>query len=208
MLLNGCFHTGPVTGLSATILVWGLLYWPEVKLIWPSLSAFALNTPGILATQQIISRQDTFFNKKVLIFFLFLHQNIMLWYSLEVPHWGTSNKYPICFLREIRKTIYLISVFRAMPVWCIYFQGKLVGICGSVGCGKSSLISAILGRVCIHCQFLCSKSIQMPEWLVYLTLICEVLALNPTRGSAQLMIVLHFISQSLSLSPFCHLNMI
>ena len=32
----------------------------------------------------------------------------------------------------------------------IYFQGKLVGICGSVGCGKSSLMSAILGRVCIN----------------------------------------------------------
>ena len=36
--------------------------------------------------------------------------------------------------------------------WCIYMifgllQGKLIGICGSVGCGKSSLLSAILGRV-------------------------------------------------------------
>ena len=27
------------------------------------------------------------------------------------------------------------------------FQGQLVGICGSVGCGKSSLLSAVLGKV-------------------------------------------------------------
>jgi len=26
-------------------------------------------------------------------------------------------------------------------------QGKLIGICGPVGCGKSSLMTAILGRV-------------------------------------------------------------
>lgn len=31
---------------------------------------------------------------------------------------------------------------------CFFFpQGKLVGICGSVGSGKTSLISAILGQV-------------------------------------------------------------
>ena len=28
-----------------------------------------------------------------------------------------------------------------------YVQGKLLGVCGSVGSGKSSLIHAILGRV-------------------------------------------------------------
>ena len=31
-------------------------------------------------------------NPKVLIFFLFVHENICCGYSLEVPHRGTSNK--------------------------------------------------------------------------------------------------------------------
>ena len=34
-----------------------------------------------------------FFNWKVLMFFIFLHINIGCGYSLEVPHWGTSNEY-------------------------------------------------------------------------------------------------------------------
>ena len=34
-----------------------------------------------------------FFNQKVLIFFLFSHENIYCGYSLEVPHRGTSNEY-------------------------------------------------------------------------------------------------------------------
>ena len=34
--------------------------------------------------------------KKVLIFFLFLNENIHCGYSLEAPHWGTSNEYPQC----------------------------------------------------------------------------------------------------------------
>ena len=29
-----------------------------------------------------------------IIFFLFLHKNICCGYSLEAPHWGTSNEYP------------------------------------------------------------------------------------------------------------------
>ena len=35
-----------------------------------------------------------FFSQKVLIFFLFLHENIRCGYSLEVSHRGTSNEYP------------------------------------------------------------------------------------------------------------------
>ena len=39
-----------------------------------------------------------------IIFFLFLQKNICCGYSLEVPHWGTSNEYNnICFHWEIRK---------------------------------------------------------------------------------------------------------
>ena len=35
-----------------------------------------------------------FFNQRQLISFLFLQQNICCGYSLEVPHWGTSDEYP------------------------------------------------------------------------------------------------------------------
>ena len=35
-----------------------------------------------------------FFDKKVLIFFLFVHENIYCGYSLELPQWGNSNDYP------------------------------------------------------------------------------------------------------------------
>ena len=43
----------------------------------------------------IQDKQRCFFgNQKVMIFFLFLHENICYVYSLEVPHWGTSNEYP------------------------------------------------------------------------------------------------------------------
>ena len=47
-----------------------------------------------------------FFNPKVLIFVIFLHENIYCGYSLEAPH---SNGYPQhMFSRRNKKTIYLI----------------------------------------------------------------------------------------------------
>ena len=36
-----------------------------------------------------------FFNQIVMLFFLFLQKNICCGYSLEVPHWGTFNEYPL-----------------------------------------------------------------------------------------------------------------
>lgn len=39
--------------------------------------------------------------------------------------------------------------FNDLPFSVCFVQGKLVGICGSVGSGKTSLISAILGQVII-----------------------------------------------------------
>ena len=35
-----------------------------------------------------------FFNQKLLIFFLKLHECIYCWHSLEAPHRGASNDYP------------------------------------------------------------------------------------------------------------------
>ena len=47
---------------------------------------------------------QNFFNQKLLIFFLFLNENICCGYSLEVPWLGSSNEYhSICFCQEIRK---------------------------------------------------------------------------------------------------------
>ena len=50
-----------------------------------------------------------FFNPKVLIFFLFLHENICCGYSLETPRWGASNEYPQhTFSWRNKKNIYQI----------------------------------------------------------------------------------------------------
>ena len=35
-----------------------------------------------------------FFKRKVLVFFLFFHENISCGYSLEAPHQDASNEYP------------------------------------------------------------------------------------------------------------------
>ena len=36
-----------------------------------------------------------FFSVKILIFFLFLNENIYCWYPLEMPHEGASKDYPL-----------------------------------------------------------------------------------------------------------------
>ena len=49
-----------------------------------------------------------FFKPKILIFFLFLHENICCGYSLEAPRRGTSDEYPQhMFLWRNKKNIYL-----------------------------------------------------------------------------------------------------
>ena len=42
----------------------------------------------------IATDRAIFFIRKMLISFLFLHENIHCGYSLEVPRWGASNEYP------------------------------------------------------------------------------------------------------------------
>ena len=67
---------------------------------------------------------DVFFNPKIMIFFLFLHENICCWYSLEAPRWGASNEYHnICFCWEIRKNIYLIpTLIDIYGTWCKFSE--------------------------------------------------------------------------------------
>ena len=60
-----------------------------------------------IALDKLILRR--FFNKKESIFFLFLYENIMLWYSLEAPRRGASNEYPQhMFSSRNKKNIYQI----------------------------------------------------------------------------------------------------
>ena len=73
----------------------------------------------------VIRGKVLFLTKKILIFFLFLHENVflflhenMLWYSFEAPHRDSSNEYPqhmlvlhmstqnICFCGEIEKYLH------------------------------------------------------------------------------------------------------
>ena len=54
-----------------------------------------------------------------------------------------------CHLAESLKpeAMALSEEFMIAVSFFIFCQGSLVGVCGSVGSGKSSLINAILGRV-------------------------------------------------------------
>ena len=53
-----------------------------------------------------------------IVFFLLLHENICCVYSLEVPHWGTSNEYyNICFCGEIRKISAFLDETRNVSIW-------------------------------------------------------------------------------------------
>ena len=54
----------------------------------------------------ITSDKAFFFQPKLLLFFLFLHETICCGYSLEAPQWGTSNEYPQgMFLLRNKKNI-------------------------------------------------------------------------------------------------------
>ena len=70
-----------------------------------------------------IPAQDvTFFQSKSNdILFSFFYKNIGCEYSLEVPHWGTSNEYPqAMFMRRNQKNIYLVSPIIKSYVNCKY----------------------------------------------------------------------------------------
>ena len=65
------------------------------------------------------------FNQKLLIFFLFVRKTICCGYSLEVPHWGTSNEYPQhMFSWRNKKNIFLAWLL----IWS-YDQSSNTTIC-------------------------------------------------------------------------------
>ena len=65
-----------------------------------------------------------FFNWKVLLFFLFLHENICYWCSLEAPQWGASNEYPQhMFLWRNKKNLIRSygGLFSLLQMFCLFF---------------------------------------------------------------------------------------
>ena len=53
-----------------------------------------LRPPTLLLSDTIATDKVIFFNRKMLISFLFLNKNICCGYSLEAPRRGASNEYP------------------------------------------------------------------------------------------------------------------
>ena len=68
-----------------------LRFWLQTDYTW--ILCFISNQTGstVIAADKALL---FFFNQKLLIFFLNLHENICCGYSLEVPHRGTSKEYP------------------------------------------------------------------------------------------------------------------
>ena len=59
----------------------------------------------------VTTDQALFCNQKLLIFFLFLRENICCGYSLEAPHGGASNEYPQhMFSRRNIENIYMMTL--------------------------------------------------------------------------------------------------
>ena len=66
------------------------------------------------------------FSRKVLIFFLFVHENICCGYSLEAPRQGVSNEYPqhmfSCTNKKILIWVPLLSA--AMVIYNLFFDSE------------------------------------------------------------------------------------
>ena len=60
------------------------------------------------------------FSQKLLIFYLFLYENICCGYSLEAPHRGASNEYPQhMFLGRNKKNIYQYCSYWENFIQCL-----------------------------------------------------------------------------------------
>ena len=57
-----------------------------------------------------------FFNQKLLIFYLFLYENICCGYSSEAPHRGTSNEYPQPIFSRRNKKILVIPLLLGLAL--------------------------------------------------------------------------------------------
>ena len=107
--ISKSFTTSGMSSGGSTTLVW------KIMLIMHS----AWEGPIIA-----LDKMFFFFNPKVLIFFLFLHENICCGYSLEASHWGTSNEYPqYMFSWRNNKNIYLIpTLIWSYGRWVVVFS--------------------------------------------------------------------------------------
>ena len=67
---------------------------------------FVVNKGEEIKGKKWLKKNNTIFYRKLPICFLFLHENICCWYSLEAPRRGASNEYHnICFHGETRKLL-------------------------------------------------------------------------------------------------------
>ena len=81
----------------------------------------------------VTTNKALFFNQKLLIFFLFLHENICCGYSLEAPRQGTSNEYPqhmfswrnienIYMMTLLTGAIHILDVWSGPSVLVYYYS--------------------------------------------------------------------------------------
>ena len=91
----------------------------------------------------ISSRLGTFFQPKSTDIFLIFPHKHMVWYSLEMPHWGTSNEYPQhMFPCKNKKNIMKLSPF----IWSYALTIGLI----KLKCIKDSVLPKIHRVPCHH----------------------------------------------------------
>ena len=91
--------------MFASVLVYSYMGDNSVKLV---LYPF---WKGVSSKTKKKKKKCTFINPQILIFFLFLHENVYCGYQLEVPLWGTSNEYlQHISLRNKKKKIMWITL--------------------------------------------------------------------------------------------------
>lgn len=73
--------------------------------------------------------------------------------------------YPRCdqIITEVIKTL---LDMKWLSLW-YFLKGKLLGVCGNVGSGKTSLICSILEQVCFFCMLYCFVSVCIYSHYVF-----------------------------------------
>ena len=108
-----------------------------------------------------------FFNRKVLIAFLFLDKNIWSGYSLEGHQQGTSNKYPqhMSSLRNKNNTIWIQILFAALLICSITEENQLVK--AIFGFFNLALLRPLAPIIILFSHFASLQSLRKMVILVY-----------------------------------------
>ena len=75
------------------------------------------NKNTLILKTPITAPDKVLFQLKIIDFFFISLQKHMLWYSLEVPHWGTSNEYPqhMFSWRNKKNVFFFVFFFLYIP---------------------------------------------------------------------------------------------